>query len=94
MKKITKAKLQELKNKKDIVVFDMRDAVSYRDGHIDGAINAPLRNFINYIMPMQRASIIVCYSDTLNDSDITAGLNYATEMGFTNLRVATYQELK
>ena len=95
MKKITKSKLQQLTTKnKTVFLADMRSPVSYRDGHVEGAVNLPLRNFINAIMGLQRDTIIVVYSDRSDDSDLTVGLNYATEMGFTNLNSATFDELK
>lgn len=95
MKKITKTKLEQLKSKKkEVFLADMRSPVSFRDGHVSGAVNLPLRNFINAIMGLKRDTVIVAYANQLDDNDLSVGMNYAEEMGFTNLNIATFDELK
>lgn len=95
MKHISKVKLEQLmKKKKKVYLVDMRSPVSFRDGHVDGAINLPLRNFVNALIGLQRDTIIVAYGQYVNDSDLGVGLNYAQEMGFGELYYATYDELK
>lgn len=94
MKKIAKKKLEQLMTKKSVLVADMRSPVSFRDGHISGAVNLPLRNFVNKIMGMPKDSVIVAYSTKFDDVDLVQGLNYAEQMGFTNLYAAEYASIK
>lgn len=95
MKKINKNRFQQIVAKnKDHFLVDMRSPVNYRDGHINGAVNLPLRNFINKIMGMPRDTVIVAYSTSFDDVDLTQGMNYAQQLGFTKLYVAEYSDIK
>lgn len=93
MKKISQTKFKQLL-KKSPVVADMRSPVAFRDGHIDNAINLPLRNFINKIMPLPKSTVIVAYSTNLTDIDLVQGMKYAEELGFTEVYYADYSSLK
>jgi len=93
MKTINKAKMDQLVSKGAFLV-DMRSPVEYRDSHVTGSVNLPLRNFTNKIMGMPKSTTIIVYSTSANDSDLTQGLNYAEIMGFTNLFAGEYQNLK
>lgn len=94
MKRIGKEKLKKLLDKGAILV-DMRSPVSFRDGHIAGSVNLPLKNFTNLLMktPDRKKSIIM-YGETLTDTDLTQGVNYAEQLGFTEIFVADYESLK
>lgn len=95
MKKISKVRFAQLVNKNDnYLLADMRSPVSFRDGHIENAVNLPLRNFINKIMGMSRDTLIIAYSTSLSDIDLTQGVNYAEQLGFTKIFVAEFQDLK
>lgn len=93
MKKVSKTKFKQLL-KKSLVLADMRSPVSFRDGHIENAINLPLRNFINKIMPMPKTTVIVAYSTNMTDVDLVQGLRYAEQLGFTELYYTDYTSLK
>lgn len=92
MKTINKQRLEQLVSKGAFLV-DMRSPVDYRNSHIDGAVNLPLKNFTNKLMGMPRTTTIVVYSGTATDPELVSGINYAEIMGFTKLHVAAYSEL-
>lgn len=95
MKKINKARMQQLLEKNPTaVIADMRSPVAYRDGHVAGAVNLPLRNFINKIMPMPKDTVIIAYSTSFDDVDLVQGINYAEQLGFTKLHAAEYNTIK
>lgn len=92
MKRISKNRAEELV-KRGALLVDMRSPVSFRDGHIPGAVNLPLRNFVNKIMPMDKSSKIIIYSDSVADDVLRQGTNYAQNLGFTNIFIADYKSL-
>ena len=95
MKKISKVRFAQLVSKNpNYLLADMRSPVAFRDGHIENSVNLPLRNFINKIMGMPRDTLIVAYSTSLSDIDLTQGVNYAEQLGFTKIFVAEFQDLK
>lgn len=94
MNKIAKKKLEQLMAKKKVFIADMRSPVNFRDGHVPGATNLPLRNFVNTVMGMPKDSVIVAYSTKFDDVDLVQGMNYAEQMGFTNLYAAEYDSIK
>ncbi len=94
MKKIDKKKFLKLLEKKNVIVADMRSPVNFRDGHVDSAINLPLRNFTNKIMGLPRDHHIIAYSSSFEDSELLQGMNYATQLGFENLYIGEYNTLK
>ncbi len=95
MKKINKARMQQLLEKNPTaVIADMRSPVAYRDGHVAGAVNLPLKNFINKIMSMPKDTVIIAYSTSFDDVDLVQGFNYAEQLGFTKLYAAEYNSLK
>ena len=93
MKTITKQKLNELVAK-GAFVADMRSPVEFRNAHVSGAVNLPLKQFVNKIMGMAKTTKIVIYSTSIKDVDIKQGINYAEQMGFLNLFVGEYEALK
>jgi phage shock protein E len=93
MKSVNKEKMGKLVEKGAFLV-DMRSPVDYRDSHVSGAVNLPLRNFLNKIMGMPKTTTIVAYSTSLGDPDLTQGMNYAEVIGFTNLYGGEFKQLK
>lgn len=94
MKKIAKKKLEQLQTKSNVLIADMRSPVNFRDGHVAGAVNLPLRNFVNKIMGLPRDHIVIGYASSFDDVDLVQGMNYAEQMGFTNLYMAEYGSIK
>ena len=92
MNRIGKSKVESLVEGGAFLV-DMRSPVAFRDGHLPGAVNLPLRNFLNSIMGMDKKRKIVIYSEAITDSDLRQGNSYAENLGFTNIFVADYQSL-
>lgn len=94
MKQISKEKAKKLLDKGAILV-DMRSPVSFRDGHIDGAINLQLKKFTNLLMatPDKKKNFII-YGTTTEDEDVTHGFKYSEQLGFANVYVADYQSLR
>lgn len=68
--------------KKGALLVDMRSPVAFRDGTIDGAVNLPLRNFLNKITGLDKKTKLVLFSDKSDDEDITAGVTYGVQLGF------------
>jgi len=93
MKKISKATFETLKRKK-IFLVDMRSPVQYRDGHVAGAVNLSLRNFVNAIMPMDKSTHLVLYSNTFDDADLALGVKYAKQIGFSEISITEYKIIK
>lgn len=92
MKKISKKALESAV-KKGAFLVDMRSPVDYRDGTISGAVNLPLRNFLNKIIGMDRKTRIVIFSKTGRDVELSQAYNYAEQLGFENISVSSYEEL-
>lgn len=92
MKRIGKNKALELV-KRGALLVDMRSPVAFRDGHVVGAVNLPLRNFVNRIMPLDKKTKLIIYSDAITDADLRHGTTYATNLGFTDVYVADYKSL-
>ncbi len=93
MKRISKEKAKKLIDKGAILV-DMRSPVSFRDGHITGAVNLPLKNFTNLLMKTDRKKTIIIYGDTYEDADLAHGFNYAEQLGFGTVFATDYTSLK
>lgn len=92
MKTIGKNKAVELVQRGALLV-DMRSPVAFRDGHVEGAINLPLRNFVNHIMPMGKKTKIIIYSDAVTDDVLRQGNTYAETLGFVDVFIADYKSL-
>lgn len=94
MKTVTKERAVKLIEKGAIVV-DMRSPVSFRDGHVSGAVNLPLKKFTNLLMATpDRKKTIIVYGVTTTDEDIVHGLKYADQLGFSNIYVSDYTTLR
>lgn len=92
MKRISKNKAEELVQRGALLV-DMRSPVAFRDGHVTGAVNLPLRNFVNRIMPMDKKTKIIIYSDAMTDDVLRQGNTYAESLGFMEVFVTDYTSL-
>ena len=92
MKRISKNKAEELV-KNGALLVDMRSPVAFRDGHVAGAVNLPLRNFVNRIVPLNKKTKIIIYSDEITDDVLRHGNLYAENLGFTNVFVADFKGL-
>lgn len=75
------------------MLVDMRSPVEFRNGTVEGAVNLPLRNFTNTLMGLDKTTKIIMFSGSQDDSDLTAGINYATQLGFNTLFVSEYGTL-
>jgi len=75
------------------LLVDMRSPVAFRDGHVGGALNLPLRNFTNHIMPLDKKTKIIIYSDDVSDTDLYHGNLYAAHLGFKEVFVTDYRSL-
>lgn len=92
MKRIGKNKAVELV-KRGALLVDMRSPVAFRDGHVEGAVNLPLRNFVNRIMSMDKKTKIIIYSDAVSDDVLRQGNTYAENLGFSEIYIADYTSL-
>ena len=56
--------LQQKLNKEKINVIDVREEDEYVEGHIKGALNAPISKFMNYLDKIDKKNeyYVVCYS--------------------------------
>ena len=94
MNKFGKEKLASLLKKKSVLFVDMRSPVEFRDSHVSGAVNLPLKNFTNKLMSIPKTTTIVAYSNNFTDVDLTRGMNYAEQLGFTDLHMGEYNSIK
>lgn len=80
---------------KGAILIDMRNAVAFRDGHIKGAKNLTLKYFVNHLMTISdKKSTILIYGDTLSESELKHGVNYADQLGFSKIYTALYHDIK
>jgi rhodanese-related sulfurtransferase len=93
MKRISKKTADQL-IRNGAVLVDMRSPVAFRDGHISGAINLPLRNFLNHLMRMDKRKSVIIYSDYIEDADLKRGISYAETLGYFNIFATDYKSLK
>lgn len=94
MKQISKEKAKKLLDKGAILV-DMRSPVSFRDGHISGAVNLQLKKFTNLLMATaDKKKNFIIYGTTTEDDDVTHGFKYSEQLGFANVFVTDYQSLR
>lgn len=94
MKRISKDKASKLIGKGAVVV-DMRSPVSFRDGHIDGAVNLLLKGFTNLLMTTtNKKKVFILYGVTADDIDVVQGFKYSEQLGFESVYVTDYTTLK
>ena len=93
MKRISKTNVEKFV-KKGALLADVRSPVAFRDGHIAGAVNLPLRNLVNKLTALPKSTKVILYSESLTDVDLTQGYKYAEQLGFTEIFVALYKDLQ
>lgn len=76
------------------LLVDMRSPVDFRNGSVDGAVNLPLKNFLNRITGLDKKTRLILFGHTTEDADVKAGINYASQLGFSSLFVSEYSKLK
>lgn len=79
---------------KNATLVDMRSPVAYRNGSVEGSVNLPLKNFLNRLPGMDKKKGLILMSEASDDADVKTGINYATQLGFTNIFVSEYKILK
>ena len=83
MKFADKAKVKELMDKKNALLIDMRSPVSFRDTHINGAVNLPLRNLVNELVKNKDSKRpIILFGVNSEDTDVKAAIKYAENLYF------------
>lgn len=92
-KNINKETVLELTGRGAMLV-DMRSPVEFRNGSISGAINLPLKNFLNTITGLKKSTKLIIFGNSEDDSEIKAGINYAAQLGFNNIFVSNFNSLK
>lgn len=78
---------------KGAMLVDMRSPVDFRDGTVAGAVNLPLKNFLNTITGMARTKKIVVFGKTVDDLDVKSAYNYSIQLGFDDVYVIQYDQL-
>lgn len=91
MKKASKNTIERLVSKGALLV-DMRSPIEFRDGSIPGAVNLPLKNFLNKILGMDRKTKIIIFGKTIDDPDLIQGFNYSNQLGFTDVYASGYNQ--
>jgi 3-mercaptopyruvate sulfurtransferase SseA len=92
MQTVTKKRFDDLV-KKGAKVIDMRSPVSFRDGSVPGAVNLPLKPFLNKLMAFDVKEKIILIGTTLDLPDLKTAYNYADKLGCQNVYVADYNQL-
>ena len=65
-------------------MFDVRDAVSFRDGTLPRAEHVALRR-ISDLFKLPKNTHIVIFGENYVDANVTSALNYLEQYGYTNL---------
>lgn len=68
MKTINPTQFQELKDKEEITLIDVRTHEEYQLEHIEWAINLPLDTFEDFKEQLKKYETVVCYCNTWNSS--------------------------
>jgi rhodanese-related sulfurtransferase len=90
MEMISLAQAKELLDSHDALFIDARHEFDYQEGHINGAVNIPLKKFDIHITPLNKISkdkllVVYCDGAECNSSiELTVKL---IESGFTNVKV-------
>lgn len=62
-----KSKLLGLAGKASAVWVDPRPAAAYREGHIEGAINIPLKEVLSEYESLRRYDVVIVYGNSYRD---------------------------
>ena len=78
---------------KNAKLIDMRSPVLFRNGSIEGAVNLPLKNFLNMISGLNKNTKLIIFGESTDDSDVQTGIRYAHQLGFSDIYVSEYKKL-
>lgn len=92
-KVVNKERVDQLMTRGAMLV-DMRSPVSFRNGSVSGSVNLPLKNFLNKLSGLDKKTKLILFGDTIDDSDVQTGVNYAAQLGFNDIFVSEYTQLK
>lgn len=95
-KSISKTRLDQIQNRKDVLLADVRTPEYFRSGSLEGAKNLyPTRNFVNQLHTLKNKNqpIVIISHDT-NDEEVVASANYAEQLGFQNVYVSDIVSLR
>lgn len=93
-KEIGRNRVMKMLSKDDVMLVDMRTPVEFRDGTIDGAVNLPLRNFLNKVMSVPRTANLILFGNNVKNEDMNMAAKYAYELGFSNIYITDYMTLR
>lgn len=65
-------------------LYDMRDAIAYRDGTVKGAKHLALRN-ISTLFKLPKDSIIILFGTEYDDVNVSSAANYLHQYGYTKV---------
>ena len=65
-------------------LYDMRDAIAFRDGTIPGAEHLVLRR-ISEAFKLTKTTPIILFGHGFGDSDLLSAINYLEQYGYTNI---------
>lgn len=82
--KINGIKAKKLIDKGNTLLIDVRDPVAFRDGSLPDAINLSLRS-VSSLMKHSRTTKLIFFGSPNDDSDVRAAINYAIQMGFSQV---------
>lgn len=69
---------------KGALLVDMRSPILFRDSHIEGSVNLPLRNLINTLtLERNKKRNVILFGLSTDDPELTSGVSYAGNLGFT-----------
>lgn len=83
VKKITLPQLGRLMEK-GARLYDMRDAVAFRDGTLPGASHLVLRRVAELFILPQKTHIVV-FGTGYDDPEVVSAINYLDRYGYTNI---------
>ena len=89
-----KETFDKISGRGEVLLVYVRSPVEFRNGNVEGSINLPLRNLINKITPLDRKTKLIMYGATLEDSDLTSGVNYAAQLGFDKIFISDYSTIR
>jgi len=65
-------------------LYDVRDAVAFRDGTLPGAVNLPLRQ-VSTLMKLPKDTKLILFGASNDDENLKHILNYISQFGFTEV---------
>lgn len=65
-------------------LYDVRDAISFRDGTLPGANHLVLRR-ISELFKLAKGTHIILFGHSYDDPDLLSAINYLEQYGYTNV---------